>query len=158
MPAGRPPLYNNCIDFDAMCELYFEECDNNILTIDGAEVVYPEPYLKSGLALFLGITTNTLLVWSKDQNSEFYSIIKRNYDKIQNDLEKRSIMNGKQATGCIFNLKCNFGMVETSKIDMVADIGIEAKIRAQVESELLDKNMEQSGTSSHAERILKKQS
>lgn len=119
---GRPPQYNNCIDFDSMCELYFESCDD--ATVKGlsnsgelADVPQPEPYLKSGLALFLEITTQTMLVYSKDNDCPFSSIIKRAYDRIQNGLEKRSIMHGKQAVGCLFNLKCNFGMIETTKLE-----------------------------------------
>jgi len=116
MGVGTKPKYNNCIDFDGMCEAYFEECDDNTF-FDGTNYIpFPEPYLKSGLALFLELTTESLRLYSKDKDSPFFAIIKRNYDRIQNDLEKRAIMHGKQAVGCLFNLKCNFNMIEASRI------------------------------------------
>ena len=124
--AGRPPKYNNCLDFDGMCEAYFEACDDSgFVGENGKKVSFPEPYLKSGLALFLELTTESMRLYSKDKDSPFFAIIKRNYDRIQNDLEKRAIMQGKQAVGCLFNLKCNFGMVEPNRLEVKQTVSFE---------------------------------
>lgn len=125
MGVGTKPKYNNCIDFDGMCEAYFEECDENTFFDGTNDIPFPEPYLKSGLALFLELTTESLRLYSKDKDSPFFAIIKRNYDRIQNDLEKRSIMQGKQAVGCLFNLKCNFGMVEPNRLEVKQTVSFE---------------------------------
>lgn len=163
MPTGRPYTYN-CLDFDAMCELYFEQCDDKTVEVYNKKaeevktISQPEPYLKSGLALHLGLCTETMRLYSKDKDSPFFAIIKRSYDRIQNNLEMRAIVNKNQAVGCLFNLKCNHGMVETSKLDVTANVDVEAKIRAEVEQELLGKKLENVGSSSHAERILEERS
>lgn len=105
---GRHPKYNNCIDFDGKCEMYFEECDARDPK---------RPYLKSGLALYLGVCTETMRLYSKNKKSMFFAIIKRCYDRIQNDLEERAIIYREQAVGCLFNLKANHGMSETQNIN-----------------------------------------
>jgi hypothetical protein len=119
------------MDFDAMCEAYFEKCDDRVVekwdskaeTVIG--VSQPEPYLKSGLALYLEVTTQTMLAYSKDKDGPFSSIIKRAYDRIQNDLEMRAIVNNKQAVGCLFNLKCNHGMIEANRLEVKQTISFE---------------------------------
>lgn len=126
MKAGRKPIYRNCLDFDAMCELYFDECDSKDT---------PEPYLKSGLALFLGLSNETIRAYAADKENQFSAVTKRCFMRIQNDLEKRSILNGKQAVGCLFNLKCNFGMIEASKLEVTGNNGgpIETKSKLSIE-------------------------
>ncbi len=145
MAGGRPPLYNNCMDFAAMCEMYFDECDAVMGTVvdkEGGvhEVPNPDPYLKSGLAMFLDLSTETLRHYYSTPGSQFSAIIKKAYTRIQNDLEKRAIVYGKQqATGCIFNLKCNHGMIETSKLEVTGDGGGPIKTETTITSDMTPK-------------------
>lgn len=129
MAIGRKPKYNNCLDFDGMCESYFEKCDDRVVekwdskAEAKVEVSQPEPYLKSGLALYLEVCTETMRRYSMDENSPFCAIIKRAYDRIQNGLEMRAIVEKNQAVGCLFNLKCNHGMVETNRTEHTGQDG-----------------------------------
>ena len=121
---GRPLLYNNCMDFAAMCEMYFEECDQRM--VDGK--VKPEPYLVTGLAIFLDLTTDNVLDYSK--RDDFSVIIKKAKQRIAQNLQVISIDQPQKAAGTLFNLKCNHGMIETNKLELAGPDGgpIESKI------------------------------
>ena len=114
---GRPPLYNNCLDFDAMCEMYFE--DERYIDEQGERSAVP--YLTTGLSLYLGMDTDTLLLYGTKPG--FIGITKRAKAKISLGLQERSIMEPQQATGCLFNLKCNHKMIEASRVDHVSSDG-----------------------------------
>ncbi len=122
---GRTYKYQDSDEFQDKCDEYFRLCDENTVVNDaGVEVSRPIPYLKTGLALHLDVSTNTLLRNSKDPDSPIRSIVKKCNTKIKHDLEIRSILNGKQAIGCLFNLKCNHGMIETSKTILGGDVAL----------------------------------
>ena len=127
-PGGRPPLYNNCIDFDAMCERYFEE--ESTMMVDGSEI--QRPFLVSGLSLYLGMDSDTLLQYGKKDG--FIGIVKRAKEKISLGLQERSIIKPQQAAGCLFNLKCNHGMKETDRLELTGKNGgpIETNSKVQV--------------------------
>lgn len=55
------------------------------------------------------------------------------------------------------NMKNRFGWKDKqeSDVNLNANVALEAKIRAEVEAELLEKELDENSTSSHSERILK---
>jgi hypothetical protein len=131
MPAGRPPKYNNCIDFDAMVQMYFENCDGRMIVVsqrkdkDGNETPVwanvPEPYLISGLAQHLDLTLEGLSEYGR--KPEFSAIVKKAKEKVSYGLQLMSIDQPQKATGCIFNLKCNHGFKEAQKIEHTGENG-----------------------------------
>ena len=124
---GRPRKYITCMDLEAMCELYFEEIDRENEERENKKLK-TKPYTITGLALFLGMDTDSLLDYQK--RKDFSGIVKRYKALVSLDLQERSIMDHKQTTGCIFNLKCNHNMVETKHIELSGPDGgsIESKV------------------------------
>lgn len=109
---GRPKIFNNCMDLDFLCELYFERCRED-----------KEPPTFVGLALELGIDRQTLLNYSNSE--EFFDTIKRHRMRVEEYLE-RSLYNGAVA-GVIFNLKNNFGWRDKQEVDQTTTISIKRK-------------------------------
>jgi hypothetical protein len=80
---GQPAKYNNCLDLDAMCELFFQFCD------EGEEVTRPNkrgdlitfvqkiPPTFIGLALFLGFNNKSSLLDYRTKSAEFSTVISR---------------------------------------------------------------------------------
>lgn len=91
MPGGRPPKYNNCLDLDAACELYFDECKDNT---KGPTV--------TGLALALGFVDRQSL-YDNEKNPEFSCVIKRARTVVEASYEEALQHNS--PTGAIFALK-----------------------------------------------------
>jgi hypothetical protein len=104
--AGRPRLYNNCLDMDAMCEIYFEECKE--------EEQHPTV---SGLAYALGFT-HRHSVWDyanrnqDDGHNGFANVIKRATLRILSACEQNMMDGRKNPSGAIFIAK-NFGPIDT---------------------------------------------
>lgn len=90
---GRPPMFNNCMDLDAMCELYFEQCDEN-----------DEPYLLSGLPLFLGFSDRASL-YDLEDKPEFSRIVKRARLRVEAGCEGSMMKDKSNPTKYIFKLK-----------------------------------------------------
>jgi len=86
---GRPPKYNNCMDFAAMSEMYMEKCREE----KKASGIY-------GWAVYLDMTME--MVWEYGEKPEFADIVKKYKQEIMS--EKESMMlNGKGNTaGIIF--------------------------------------------------------
>lgn len=97
MPGGRPLKFDNCLDLDGMCHLYFEECEDN----------KKHPTV-SGLAYFLDVDRKTITNYSNRE--EFFPTIKRAKAYIESYLEQW--LYGNNVTGTIFNLKNNFGWTD----------------------------------------------
>lgn len=108
---GRPLLYPEPEKLEEKCNGYFEEVDSKNLTEKVAR-----PYLVSGLALFLGMDSDSLLEYAK--RDKFFGIIKRAKEKISLNLQERSIIDPRAAVGCLFNLKCNHGMIEKKHVEV----------------------------------------
>lgn len=93
MTAGRKLIYNNCLDLDAACEMYFDECEEK-----------REHPTISGLAFALGIDRRSITNYQ--DRPEFFPTIKKAKAFVEKHLEQ--CLFGNSVTGVIFNLKNNF--------------------------------------------------
>ena len=136
---GRPPLYTNCMDFDAMCELYFESCDlyaepiysktkvkeNNqgeaIPIITGYQVK-PKPYTMEKLAEFLGFyDRDSVLNYEKRKidHIDFAGPIKRARLRICGQVFENGLANKGSAIFAIFYGRNNSNY--TNEVSIVDD-------------------------------------
>ncbi|SOB60629.1 conserved protein of unknown function [Pseudodesulfovibrio profundus] len=90
---GRPPLYNNCMDLDAMCELYFEE-----------KLESGEPVLISELPFYIGFGSRHA-VFDLEQNPEFSNVIKKARHRLEIECEKAMMKDKGNPTKHIFRIK-----------------------------------------------------
>lgn len=99
-----PRVYRNKIEspeeMEKLIDSYFDECDEN-----------QEPYTICGMALSIGLNRRTILNYQK--RPEFTHIIEMAKARVEESVE-RGLMKGYNATGCIFNLKNNFGWEDKS--------------------------------------------
>jgi len=111
---GRPLLYNNCVDLDYDCEMYFLKCDyetdeyDDLIEDDKGNYIKRKeqiPYTITGLAMDLNTSRRTLLNY--ELREDFSGVIQRHKLRVENYSEIR-LHTKKQATGPIFALK-NFG-------------------------------------------------
>lgn len=109
-PGGRPMKYNNCMDLDAECEIYFESCHYEIdewgdyvIGDDGnyVKLEKPIPYTITGLAMALKTSRRFLLNYEKKE--EFFHTIKKHKLRVENYAEVG--LHTKKAAGPIFALK-----------------------------------------------------
>lgn len=91
---ARPKLYNSAEELADVIDSYFARCK--------AE---DEPLTISGLAMALGMTTQSLRNYEK--NEEFFSTVNAAKQQVERFLETR--LYESSATGAIFSLKNNFG-------------------------------------------------
>lgn len=119
-PVGRPPLYTDVAELEAIIEEYFDWCDNRVQQVyskksDGViEVNNPAPYTITGLARRIGMTRETLLRYQ--EKDTFSDTIKEAKLRVQEDVENRLMETA--PTGAIFNLKNNFGYVDRQETDL----------------------------------------
>jgi len=109
MPAGRPPKYNSVEELQEVIESYFSEL---VMEIDGK--IISKPRTMSGLARALGMSRQALCDYS--HKDEFLDALKEARQRVEEDVETR-LMSGVAATGCIFNLKNNFGWRDKTEMD-----------------------------------------
>jgi hypothetical protein len=118
----RPLKYKTPEELKAVCDEYFEWCDNRTKKVwDNKEekellVSDPAPYTMSGLANALEISRRALLDYA--DRDEFLPTIKWARGKVEEDVETRLME--KQATGAIFNLKNNFGWKDETSTDLTS--------------------------------------
>lgn len=74
---------------------YFQLCDQQ-----------DRPYTISGLSLFLGVTRQTLLNYSRKE--EFFDTIEAAKQRCETFAEEH-LFRGGAVTGAMFNLRCNYG-------------------------------------------------
>jgi hypothetical protein len=121
MPAGRPPLYETPEEMQIGIDQYYAECKEN-----------EEPLTVSGLAYTLGMSTETLRAYGEKDG--FSATVNKAKQKVERSIES-GMMRGLNATGCIFNLKNNFGWKDQTeqKINMgitdMTEEQLDAKIR-----------------------------
>ena len=113
MKVGRPLLFNNCMDLDAACEVYFEECEEN-----------ETPLTITGLALALNTTRRTLLDY--EERGEFIHTIKKHKSRVENFAELK--LYSHHSTGAIFALK-NFGWKDKTEREHTGDLVVRTGIR-----------------------------
>ena len=96
--------------------------ENNALTtfavISSSEVKMFAPTM-SGLALHLDVDRKTITNYSNKE--DYFPTIRKARSKIEAHIEKR--LYGNNVTGCIFNLKNNFGWKDKSEIDNTSSDG-----------------------------------
>jgi len=125
MAMGRKLLYNNCLDMDMDCELYFESClyeDDDYGEYEKRE--HPIPFTITGLALTLNTSRQTLINY--EERDDFFDTIKRHKLRVENYAELRLF--GSNATGPIFALK-NFGWKDKTEQDLTVSGPVRIKVK-----------------------------
>ena len=92
---GRPKIFNDVKEVEEKINAYFNYCEEK-----------EKPYTMSGLAYYLGISRQTLVNYSYED--EYFDTIKKARDKVQMQLEENALSNKANPTFTIFNLKNNF--------------------------------------------------
>lgn len=120
-PVGRPRKFKSADDMQVAIDAYFAACDartRDFVTKEGGVVKIsdPEPYTVCGLAIALDLCRDELLEYQKHYGPEFSDTIKKAKMKVQNYAEKH-LFEGKNPSGAMFNLKCNYGYRDTQHID-----------------------------------------
>ena len=116
---GRPLAFKSPQELQEKIDFYFDHCDNRIQQVYSPkaeaviEVINPEPYTMSGLALACGVDRRTILDYGTKE--EFSLTIKNARAKVEYDVEMRLVEKG--GSGPIFNLKNNFGWVDKTETD-----------------------------------------
>lgn len=106
---GRPEKYSTREQLEAKTIEYFTENAGHPLQV-------------AGLAAHLGITTQTLLQYEKDER--FSSTIKEAKTVIESDLAQRALEGKNNATMSIFLLKNNFGYKDKHETEHSGSIDI----------------------------------
>ena len=127
---GRPRVFDNCLDLDAMCELYFETMAEgeekevyDKKKQEVATITVTKPCTVVGLALFLGFCDrHSLLDYGKED--EFSLIIKKAKSRIEQERNEQLVSGESPPAAAIFDLKCNFKYRETDK-DETDDVKVD---------------------------------
>ena len=104
MPAGRPLKYKTPEEMQIVIDRYFAECEKT-----------ERPLTISGLAYALDMSRQAICDYS--EKSKFLDTIKKAKLKVESSIES-GLMKGYNATGCIFNLKNNFGWKDKTEVDL----------------------------------------
>ena len=116
---GRPLAFNTVEELEIAVDDYFKSDDAHIVSfVDGSEVKMFAPTM-SGLALHLDVDRKTITNYSNKE--DYFPTIRKARSKIEAHIEKR--LYGNNVTGCIFNLKNNFGWKDKSEIDNTSSDG-----------------------------------
>ena len=92
---GRPRAFKSVEEVEEKINVYFNYCEEK-----------EKPYTMSGLAYYLGISRQTLVNYSNQD--QFFDTIKKARDRVQMQLEENALSNKANPTFTIFNLKNNF--------------------------------------------------
>lgn len=92
---GRPRAFKSVEEVEEKINAYFNYCEEK-----------EKPYTMSGLAYYLGISRQTLVNYSNQD--QFFDTIKKARDRVQMQLEENALSNKANPTFTIFNLKNNF--------------------------------------------------
>ena len=136
LKTGRPALYNNCMDLECMCELYFDDADER-----GA------PYTMAGLTYFLGFCEHDQLA-VLGHKPEFYSTVKKARMRVETQ-KSEMLTSGKGSTvGLIFDLKNNHGWADRQIIDQTVQDN-----REHVETDMEREILQQAADRLRSERL-----
>jgi len=95
---------------------YVEEKDPEGRKYIVEKQIQTEPFTITGLALALNMSRENLLYYKPEIDPDFFSIIKMAKLRCQNYCERQAIHpNSRNVAGPIFNLKANYGWIETSR-------------------------------------------
>ena len=106
---GRPKIFNDVKEVEEKINAYFNYCEEK-----------EKPYTMSGLAYYLGISRQTLVNYSNQD--QFFDTIKKARDKVQMQLEENALSNKANPTFTIFNLKNNFDWKDSNEVKTNVEI------------------------------------
>lgn len=101
---GRPLAFSTVEELEEMIQKYYIRCEEK-----------EKPLTMSGLALWLGISRQTLVNYS--YKDDFFDTINIARGMVQADMEERGLSGNSNATMSIFSLKNNFGWVDKQEIN-----------------------------------------
>lgn len=111
---GRPPLYNNCMDLDAMIQMYFDDMDEQ-----------DRPYTIAGIVYYLGFNDKDAVARYRDK-PDFSGPLKRARLRIESQRSEQLLSSKGNPVGKIFDLKANFGWVD--RVEVVGNTGVTVNI------------------------------
>ena len=100
---GRPLAFSSVAELEEQIEKYYIRCQEK-----------EKPLTMSGLALWIGISRQTLINYS--YKDEYFGTISIARDMVQADMEERALGGDSNATMSIFSLKNNFGWVDKQEV------------------------------------------
>ena len=106
---GRPRAYKSVEEVEEKRNAYFNYCEEK-----------EKPYTMSGLAYYLGISRQTLVNYSNQD--QFFDTIKKARDRVQMQLEENALSNKANSTFTIFNLKNNFDWKDSNEVKTNVEI------------------------------------
>ena len=106
---GRPKIFNDVKEVEEKINAYFNYCEEK-----------EKPYTMSGLAYYLGISRQTLVNYSNQD--QFFDTIKKARDRVQMQLEENALSNKANSTFTIFNLKNNFDWKDSNEVKTNVEI------------------------------------
>ena len=106
---GRPKIFNDVKEVEKKINAYFNYCEKK-----------EKPYTMSGLAYYLGISRQTLVNYSNQD--QFFDTIKKARDRVQMQLEENALSNKANSTFTIFNLKNNFDWKDSNEVKTNVEI------------------------------------
>ena len=106
---GRPKIFTNVKEVEEKINAYFNYCEEK-----------EKPYTMSGLAYYLGISRQTLVNYSNQD--QFFDTIKKARDRVQMQLEENALSNKANPTFTIFNLKNNFDWKDSNEVKTNVEI------------------------------------
>ena len=151
---GRPPKYCNCMDLQAMCELYFETCEEGRIiekfTVKSGVVTYTEliPPSKPGLAYFLGYQDRHSIsdIINRNDNKEgFAPVLKRAIAYIEAEKLAGAQTGRLNPIAVIFDLKNNHDYKDVQTVENIDNVprlpeGIEEQDLEQIVREVLNRS------------------
>ena len=106
---GRPRAFKSVEEVEEKINAYFNYCEEK-----------EKPYTMSGLAYYLGISRQTLVNYSNQD--QFFDTIKKARDRVQMQLEENALSNKANPTFTIFNLKNNFDWKDSNEVKTNVEI------------------------------------
>ena len=106
---GRPKIFNDVKEVEEKINAYSNYCEEK-----------EKPYTMSGLAYYLGISRQTLVNYSNQD--QFFDTIKKARDRVQMQLEENALSNKANPTFTIFNLKNNFDWEDSNEVKTNVEI------------------------------------
>ena len=107
-------------------EEYFEDCKKR-----------EKPYTMSGLAVWLGITRQTLVNYS--HKDKFFPLIKKAKERVQAQIEENAIDGTFNTTFAIFSLKANYKWDDGNKVNVNINHPKTEKVEDIVDNSNLEK-------------------
>lgn len=110
---GRPLAFDSTEELEEKIDSYFTSDEAYLINYrDGEEEKTFAPTM-SGLALYLGVSRQTIVNYSNKE--QFFDTINKARLKIESHIEKK--LYGNNVTGLIFNLKNNFSWKDKTEVE-----------------------------------------